>query len=78
MAGRRSSKGNRRNAKARRRGRVVALGGSAGAFLAFGLTPLAAVPAANADFGFDDLIELLHPGLAAGAVDPARVPMRAR
>src|ERR1700743_1370061 len=50
MARRHSSKRNQRssNAKALRR-RVAGLIGSAGAFLAFGLTPLAAAPAAHAD-----------------------------
>lgn len=51
MAGRRSSKRHRKsaNAEARRRRRVVGLGTSAGAFLAFGMTPLAAAPSAHAD-----------------------------
>ena len=50
MAHHRTTKQNRqsRNAKARRR-RVVGLGMSAGAFLAFGLIPLATAPAAHAD-----------------------------
>src|SRR3984893_7358969 len=50
MAGRNSSKRNQRsrNATARRR-RVLGAGTTAGAFLAFGMTPLAAAPAAHAD-----------------------------
>ena len=53
MAGRHSSKRNQRsrNAKARRRGRVLGAGTTAGAFLAFGMTPLATAPAAHADSG---------------------------
>jgi hypothetical protein len=42
------------------RRQVVALGASAGAFLAFGLTPLAGTPAAHADFE-DLLVDLLNP-----------------
>src|ERR1700692_2318460 len=51
MAGRNSSKRNQRsrNAKARRRRRVLGAGATAGAFLAFGMTPLATAPAAHAD-----------------------------
>jgi hypothetical protein len=50
MAGQRWAKRNRRsrNAKARRR-RVVGLGATAGAFLAFGMTLLAIAPPARAD-----------------------------
>jgi hypothetical protein len=50
MARHRTTKQNRqsRNAEARRC-RVVGLGTSAGAFLAFGLTPRATAPAAHAD-----------------------------
>ena len=57
MARHRGSKRNRqaRNAGARGR-RAIGLGGSAGAFLAFGLSPLANVPMANAD-GLDVIID---------------------
>ncbi len=57
MAGKRSGKKNRRtaNGKARRRA-TLGLGGCAGAFLAFGLTPLASVPPAHAD-GLDAIID---------------------
>ncbi|MGH3563145.1 MAG: PGRS repeat-containing protein, partial [Mycobacterium sp.] len=57
MAHQRSTKRNHRlrNAKARRR--VIGLSTTAGAFLAFGMTPLAAAPAAHADdFGILDNI----------------------
>ncbi len=69
MAGRQSSKRNpqsRDAAKARRR-RVVAMGGTAGAFLAFGLSPLAQAPAAQAD-GLDLIVEPIINALAG--VDP--------
>src|SRR5580698_4134406 len=59
MAGKHNSKGNRqsRKAKGRRRARAIGLGGSAGAFLALGLGPLASPPAAHADdFGIIDTI----------------------
>src|ERR1700691_1275212 len=51
MAGRNSSKRNQRsrNAKARRRRQVLGAGTTAGAFLAFGMTPLATAPPAHAD-----------------------------
>src|SRR6202000_1270977 len=57
MAGRHSKK-NRRAArdKARARRAALGLGSSAGAFLAFGLTPLASVPPAHAD-GLDVIID---------------------
>src|ERR1700735_5782325 len=55
MAGRHTSKKNQRSAK-KTRGRALGLGGSAGAFLAFGLTPLASVPPAHAD-GLDAIID---------------------
>lgn len=58
-----------RNAKVRRR-RVTGIGASAGVLLAAAMTPLAAAPVANADFGFDDLLDLLDPGLVVGTVDP--------
>src|ERR1700761_9067718 len=48
MAGRHSKK-SRRAGKSKARRRTLGLGGSAGAFLAFGLTPLASVPPAHAD-----------------------------
>jgi hypothetical protein len=68
MARHRITKQNRRSrsAKARRRG-VVGLGTSAGAFLAFGLTPLAAAPAAHAD-EVDLVLEPIINSLAS--VDP--------
>jgi hypothetical protein len=72
MAGQPGSKRNRkaRAAKARRRGRVVGLGSSAGAFLALGLGPLAGAPPARADFGFDELLDVLDPSLVAGGGRP--------
>lgn len=42
---------------------------AAAAFFALGMTPLATAPAANADFGIDDLFDLIDPNLMAGAVD---------
>ncbi|MGA8328337.1 MAG: PGRS repeat-containing protein, partial [Mycobacterium sp.] len=58
MAGRHNSKRDQRsrNAKARRRRRVLGAGTTAGAFLAFGMTPLATAPAAHAD-EFDVIID---------------------
>ena len=44
-----------RKTKTRRRARVVGAGTAAGAFLAFGLYPLAGAPTAKADV-FDDII----------------------
>src|SRR5258707_13101373 len=58
MAGRHSKK-NRQSGKAKARRRALGLGGSAGAFLAFGLTPLASLasaPPARAD-GLDAIID---------------------
>ncbi|MGH3968852.1 MAG: hypothetical protein ACRDTV_12230 [Mycobacterium sp.] len=55
----------RRSHKAARR--AVGAGTAVGAFLALGMTPLAAAPPANADFGFDDLIDLFDPGAFAAA-----------
>ena len=58
MAGRHSKK-IRRSAKAKARRRALGLGGSAGAFLAFGLSPLAGLasaPPAHAD-GLDAIID---------------------
>ncbi|MBV8863287.1 MAG: hypothetical protein JO082_10230 [Mycobacterium sp.] len=43
---------------------------AAATFLALGMTPLATAPAANADFGIDDLFDLIDPNLVASAVDP--------
>jgi hypothetical protein len=79
MAGRDSTKGNKRsrNAKARRR-RVVGLGGAAGAFLAattMTAGPLVTAPPANADI--DDLLDpIIQPIITAltdsiAGVDPA-------
>src|SRR5271155_3525071 len=58
VASRNSSKRNQRASKAtaRRRRRAVGLGGSAGAFLALGLGPLAPAPAAHAD-PFDVILD---------------------
>src|SRR5277367_1257793 len=58
MAGQHSGKKNRA-AKGKARGRALGLGGSAGAFLAFGLSPLASLasaPPAHAD-GLDAIID---------------------
>ena len=49
------SKGNRQAAKAN--ARAAGLGGSAGAFLAFGLSPQLGAPTAKADV-FDDILDL--------------------
>ncbi|MFZ0904942.1 MAG: PGRS repeat-containing protein, partial [Mycobacterium sp.] len=73
MARHRRTKRNQpsRKAKARRR-RVVGLSGSAGAFLAFGLGPLATAPSAKADV-FDDILDLAVGSAvssAATAVNP--------
>ncbi|MFZ0907375.1 MAG: hypothetical protein WAN71_26590, partial [Mycobacterium sp.] len=68
MAGQRSSKKNQSaKAKARRRRRAFGLGGSAGAFLAFGLGPLAGAPTAKADI-FDDILDLAVGSAASSAI----------
>src|ERR1700744_848932 len=69
MSGRHSSKRNQRSirAKASRRRRAVGLGSSAGALLAFGLGPLAAAPAANAD-ELDAILDPIINSLAS--IDP--------
>src|SRR6202000_3128570 len=59
MAGKHSGKKNRQTGKGKARRRALGLGGSAGAFLAFGLTPLAgwaSAPQAHAD-GLDAIID---------------------
>ena len=59
MAGKHSGKKNRQSGKGKARRRALGLGGSAGAFLAFGLTPLAGLasaPPAHAD-GLDAIID---------------------
>jgi Phosphoesterase family len=56
MAGHRDTKRNRRSRGAKARRRVVGLSSGVGAFLALGMTPLAAVPAAHAD-EFDAILE---------------------
>src|ERR1700761_6063485 len=73
MARHRGSKRNRqaRNAGARR-SRAVGLGSSAGAFLAFGLSPLANTPMANAD-GLDVIIDPIINSISSslgGVADP--------
>src|ERR1700743_3320075 len=55
MSGKRSAK-KKRAGKSKTRRAALGLGGSAGAFLAFGLTPLASVPPAHAD-GLDAIID---------------------
>ena len=69
-----------RNTKTRRRARVVGAGTAAGAFLAFGMTPLATTPSAHADdFGLGDLIANLITGGMAGlpdsVVDPSALDL---
>ncbi len=59
----------------RRRRRVIGASGAAAAFLAFGMTPLATAPSAQADFlddlfNFDWLASVFDPG-AVGGVDAA-------
>src|SRR5258708_24748020 len=59
MAGKRSGKKNQQSGKGKARRRALGLGGSAGAFLAFGLTPLdglASAPPARGD-GLDAIID---------------------
>ena len=59
MAGKHSGKKNQQSGKGKARRRALGLGGSAGAFLAFGLTPLAGLasaPPARAD-GLDAIID---------------------
>lgn len=69
MTRRRSVKGGRHGASRARRGpaRVAGMGTAAGAVLAFGLTPLAAAPAANADF-LDTVLDPIINSLSS--VDP--------
>ncbi|MGH3564020.1 MAG: PGRS repeat-containing protein, partial [Mycobacterium sp.] len=71
MAHRRSTKRNRQSctSNARRRNRVAGAASAVGAFLTFGMSPLATAPPARAD-ELDWLIDLLDPSLAAGAVAP--------
>ena len=68
MAGQHNNKRNQRSrkAKARRRG-VVGFSTSAGAFLAFGLGPLAGAPSAKADV-FDDILDLVVGSAASSAL----------
>src|SRR3984957_6468627 len=59
MAGKHSGKKNRQTGKGKARRRALGLGGSAGAFLAFGLSPLAGLasaPPAHAD-GLDVIVD---------------------
>ena len=71
MAGQHSKK-NRRSAKgAKARGRALGLGGSAGAFLAFGLSPLASLasaPPAHAD-GLDVIIDPIINSILSSVTD---------
>src|ERR1700730_7474433 len=68
MAGQRSSKNNQSaKAKARRRRRAIGLGGSAGAFLAFGLYPLAGAPTGKGDV-FDEILDTGVGSWASSAV----------
>src|ERR1700737_5086323 len=68
MAGQRSSKNNQSaKAEARRGRRGIGLGGSGGAFLAFGLYPLAGAPTAKADV-FDDILDTVVGSAASSAV----------
>src|SRR5271163_3679670 len=74
VASRNSSKRNQRSSKAnaRRRRRAVGLGGSAGAFLALGLGPLATAPAAHAD-PFDVILDPIINSITSAlpsALDP--------
>src|SRR5277367_5867062 len=68
MAGQRSKR-NRRSlkAKASRGARVAGLGAGAGAFLAFGLYPLAGAPTAKADV-FDDILDMAVGSAVSSAV----------
>ena len=64
------STGRSRGLKARRRSRVIGLGAGASAFLALGLSPLAAAPAAHADeFGIDSILDPIITAMTN--VDPA-------
>ena len=67
MAGQRSTERNHRSRNAKGRRRAVGLSTAAGAFLAFGLGPLATAPAAHAD-GFELIIEPIINSLAS--IDP--------
>jgi hypothetical protein len=64
------SVGRSRRSKARRHTRLIGLGTSASAFLALGLGPLAAAPAAHADdFGLDNILEPIITSMTN--IDPA-------
>lgn len=69
MAAKHRTQGNRRSRNAKARRRAVGAGSAVGAFLAFGMTPLATAPPARADlFDFDWIGDLLGGmGDAAGA-----------
>ncbi|MGB3334869.1 MAG: hypothetical protein WBA79_18870, partial [Mycobacterium sp.] len=56
MSGRQQRRNNRRKTN-----RLVGAGGTAAAFLAFGMAPLAAAPTARADWDFDWLDDLFTP-----------------
>ncbi|MGB3331468.1 MAG: PGRS repeat-containing protein, partial [Mycobacterium sp.] len=51
--------------RVRRRSRVIGVGSTAAAFLAFGMAPLGAAPGAHAD-GFDWLLDMFEPSDVAG------------
>jgi hypothetical protein len=70
MAGRRSSKRNRWSHAHKARRRAVGVGSSIGAFLAFGLQPLAAAPEAHAD-PFDVLVDQVVNALSGSWGDAA-------
>ena len=59
----------RRKAGVRASKSVAGAASAAAALFAFGMTPLAHAPAANADFGIDDLFDLIDPNLAVSAID---------
>src|SRR6201996_9675974 len=66
MSGKHSARKNQ-SAKAKARRRAFGLGGSAGAFLALGLGPLAGAPTAKADV-FDDILDLAVGSAVSSAV----------
>jgi hypothetical protein len=68
MAGQHRSKRNRQTRSAMARRRMVGLGGGAGAMLAFGLSPLTAMPSAHAD-EFDVVIDPVINAISGSLAD---------
>src|ERR1700761_4151103 len=72
--GSRSKPQRNRKAGVRASKNLAGVASAAAAFFAFGMTPWINAPAANADFGIDDLFNLIDPGGLAAAAMPAADP----